>query len=458
MAKPPVQVSYGFPAPTSPSGAGGAQPATIIAQRNPATTDTGYNLGQLWDNKVLNLPWILTSVAGGNANWVLMGSGAGALNTINSVAAVLGNINLTSTGGSITITPGVGTINLEAVGGGGGVTSITGTANQIAASSPTGAVTLSLVGPYTPSTYTAFGVLFGNGTSSIGATAVGTAGQVLTSNGAGVAPTFQAAGGGGSINITPNTGTNVTNTTFSLLGTSVAAAGIPLRSNGTAANSIQLEVQRTSAQASSSAANAGIASFTNTQFSSDANGFVSLAGPYTAANFSANGILIGQGTSPIVSITPLTDGQLVIGRTGLFPVPGNLTSTGGTITVTGGVGTLNVDVVGSMSGTTTTVGAVTGDVITFPIPSGQVASFDVLIVGNDAAGTLGMGYSLFACARNPSGTAILVGVPDLIVNEDGADSAAGATLIVSGANAIVQVTGVTGKTINWKATARIVNV
>jgi hypothetical protein len=40
------------------------------------------------------------------------------------------------------------------------------------------------------------GVLFGNGTSAIGATAVGTSAQVLTSNGPGVAPTFQDAAGG----------------------------------------------------------------------------------------------------------------------------------------------------------------------------------------------------------------------------------------------------------------------
>ena len=46
------------------------------------------------------------------------------------------------------------------------------------------------------STLTANGILFGNGTSAIGATAVGSDGQVLTSNGAGSAPTFQAASGG----------------------------------------------------------------------------------------------------------------------------------------------------------------------------------------------------------------------------------------------------------------------
>jgi hypothetical protein len=45
-------------------------------------------------------------------------------------------------------------------------------------------------------TLTDHGVLLGHGTGSVGATAVGTAGQVLTSNGAGNDPTWQAGGGG----------------------------------------------------------------------------------------------------------------------------------------------------------------------------------------------------------------------------------------------------------------------
>ena len=51
------------------------------------------------------------------------------------------------------------------------------------------------------STFTANGVLVGNGTGAVTATAVGTSGQVLTSNGSGSAPTFQAAGGGGATDI-----------------------------------------------------------------------------------------------------------------------------------------------------------------------------------------------------------------------------------------------------------------
>ena len=60
------------------------------------------------------------------------------------------------------------------------VLSVTGTANQVLATPTTGNVVLSLIGPYTPATYTAHGVLIGEGTSSIVATAVGTTGQFLT--------------------------------------------------------------------------------------------------------------------------------------------------------------------------------------------------------------------------------------------------------------------------------------
>ncbi len=74
-----------------------------------------------------------------------------------------------------------------------GVTSVTGTTNQITASPTVGAVVLSLAGPYTPATYTAHGVLVGEGTGSIVATATGSSGQFLVSNGASADPTFQTA-------------------------------------------------------------------------------------------------------------------------------------------------------------------------------------------------------------------------------------------------------------------------
>jgi len=76
-------------------------------------------------------------------------------------------------------------------------------------------------------TLAANGILFGNGTSAVGVTAAGTAAQVLTSNGAGVAPTFQTPAGGdvtltGVQTLTNKTFTGYTETVFALTGTTPA--------------------------------------------------------------------------------------------------------------------------------------------------------------------------------------------------------------------------------------------
>jgi len=75
----------------------------------------------------------------------------------------------------------------------GTVTNVSGTANQVAVATGTTTPVISLVGPYTPSTYTTHGVLVGAGTSSIVALAAGTANQVLQSGGAGADPAYSTA-------------------------------------------------------------------------------------------------------------------------------------------------------------------------------------------------------------------------------------------------------------------------
>jgi hypothetical protein len=59
----------------------------------------------------------------------------------------------------------------------------------------------------------------------------------------------------------------------------------------------------------------------------------------------ANGIAYGAGTSSALQWTSAgTDGQLIIGATGGAPAFADLTSTGGTIAITAGANTLNIDV------------------------------------------------------------------------------------------------------------------
>ena len=87
--------------------------------------------------------------------------------------------------GNLTITVGTLLANLESsnvtITGG----SITGITDITVADGGTGA-----------STFTANGVIFGNGTSALGVTATGTAGQVLVSGGSGAAPSFANIDGG----------------------------------------------------------------------------------------------------------------------------------------------------------------------------------------------------------------------------------------------------------------------
>jgi hypothetical protein len=100
--------------------------------------------------------------------------------------------------GTIVVTP---TITIMSAFGtsGVGVTSVTGTSPITSTGGTTPAVACATCTTGTPTNH---GVVIGAGTQALGATAAGTAGQVLTSNGASADPTFQPAAGGGT-SVTP---------------------------------------------------------------------------------------------------------------------------------------------------------------------------------------------------------------------------------------------------------------
>lgn len=116
----------------------------------------------------------------------------GAITLAGTLATANGGTNLTSftSGGAVyaTSTSALTTGTLPVASGGTGLTS--GTSGGILAYTATG--TLASSGALTQ-----YGIVYGGGAGAApAATAVGSAGQVLTSNGAGVAPTFQTASGG----------------------------------------------------------------------------------------------------------------------------------------------------------------------------------------------------------------------------------------------------------------------
>jgi hypothetical protein len=169
----------------------------------------------------------ITQLAAGSAGQVLQSGGASAdpaystatypaTSTINqilysSAANTIGGISTVNNGVLITSSSGVPSILADGTTGqiltattgsppswispatSGTVTSVSGTANQVAVATGTTTPVISLIGPYTPATYTAHGILIGEGTNSIVATAAGSAGQVLQSGGASADPTYSTS-------------------------------------------------------------------------------------------------------------------------------------------------------------------------------------------------------------------------------------------------------------------------
>ena len=138
-------------------------PNLINASRAPTAQDANYKVGTLWVDSVDGSAYILVLVVGQTATWDEIGAGVSTIATINTNAPIGGNYTLA------------------------------GTAAQIAVAQSAGTSTFSLTGPYTPATYTAHGVLIGEGAAAVQATAAGTTGQVLI-GATGANPAFGALG------------------------------------------------------------------------------------------------------------------------------------------------------------------------------------------------------------------------------------------------------------------------
>jgi hypothetical protein len=151
------------------------------------------------------------------------------------------------TGIAITVTSGAASRVIS----NNGVTSIAGTANQVNLSAATGAVTVSLIGPYTPSTYSAHAVLVGEGSSSISAIGPGTNGQILigstTADPVWGVPTCTGctwATGAGSVTLTVNSGTfsSITNNPSCSAGYTILGTDVYIRAQATSGSDCTLNL------------------------------------------------------------------------------------------------------------------------------------------------------------------------------------------------------------------------
>jgi hypothetical protein len=102
-----------------------------------------------------------------------------------------------------------------------------------------------------------------------------------------------------------------------ILGTAVLNHDIPLRTTGSG-NTVTIEVQYATTNATTDATKAGVAAFNSTQFTVDANGFVSSLGGSTVVSFNVDAAT-PPGTDPVLpdgsGIVTVTGGQVAAGTT-----------------------------------------------------------------------------------------------------------------------------------------------
>lgn len=285
----------------------------FISTRDPGPTDTRgpngpFKLGQRWINSTQNSSYTLTSfsTAAGviTANWLGEGGGGDGIQTINTIFPDGGgNFDIVA-GSGVTITPGTNEITIGLTGGStaidsvevliGGGPIVPNGSGQIAING-----LLYGAGPNPVATY--YGgpnnVVVGVQTSqaiasstqeNVGLCAFNSSQFAVDANG------FVSLLGGGqavdSFTLQAGTTPCVPNSSglITLSGAAVAAGSTPIQTNGTAANTATIQVQRSQAIASTNASNVGLCAFNSSQFGVDANGFVTLSGSSGSAIKSVN--------------------------------------------------------------------------------------------------------------------------------------------------------------------------
>lgn len=378
-------------------------PAPIQQIRNPTPQDIQYPLYQLWINTVSDDFWFLasfTSTSGSVlANWKIQ-EGIGSLTGNNAIAVSsdsLGNINVLGTTGQIVVT----------------------------GDAPTNTLTLSLAGSGTAIDSINVDANTPPGTDPVAPDING----LITITGAQVA--------------TGTVGANV------------------IRTDSLAANSLTLEIQRSTAVAAPDSTKNGVAHFNSSHFSVDASGFVGLTGggqaidsftttvggpvgPDGAGNVACTGmtstytdgsvantlrtevqgtnhaLFIGRGANTAATTLGVaTDGQLPIGNTGADPTIAALTAGTG-ISIANGAGSITISTSGTSTLTYTAVATTPYVVLTTDEYLGVNSSGGVRTVQLPDAPSAGRVFSIKDSTGSAATNNITVTTVGGAVNIDGA--------------------------------------
>lgn len=129
------------------------------------------------------------------------------------------------------------------------------------------------------------------------------------------------------------------------------------------------------------------------------------------------------------------------------------------ISTSGSGSTITVLLTNRLQGTGSAVGAVTADLITFPLSaSAAVYRFQFYVAGRDTTSGDGVGYTVFGSARTTGAAATIISTPFVDTDEDASLTTSDLTIVASGNSVILRATGVAGQTINYSAVGTYVVV
>lgn len=114
--------------------------------------------------------------------------------------------------------------------------------------------------------------------------------------------------------------------------------------------------------------------------------------------------------------------------------------------------TLSYSLTSYSNQTVTTTTATANNTMTIPLGAiPGVYTFDINVAAFNVTDTIGAGFSLFASARTDGSSGTLIGIPDKVVNLESGMATSNVNLTVTANNAIIQVVGLAGKTIDWRS-------
>jgi hypothetical protein len=326
--------------------------------------------------------------------WQAGGGGGGSVSTLTgnsggAISPTANNINTVGTG-SITIAGAGSTLTTQLTGltnhdvlVGAGTATITSVApsatsgvpliSQGAAADPVFGTAVVAGGGTGDTSFTAYSVITG-GTTSTGnlqnVSGLGSSGNVLTSNGAGALPTWQAAAATGISTLTGNSGGAISPSAGNVntVGTgsiTIVGSGSTLTTELTGLTNHNVLIGAGSATITNVApsATSGVPLISQGAAADPIFGTATVPGGGTGAvTLTIHGVLLGEGTGAIVATTAGSTGQVLMGAAGADPAFTSTPTFAGASTFTGSV-TLNGGLIEKLTTTAVSYQVLVTDVI-----------------------------------------------------------------------------------------------